>query len=73
MADIVGQDPSKPGKPKQMGVGEWMFLVAQAVCILFFGLFTEYGENVHPSTESTVGENEYDPNRDIVQNLYPFF
>jgi hypothetical protein len=51
MADVVGQDPTKPGKPKQMGVGEWMFLVAQCVCILFFGLFCEYGENVHPNTD----------------------
>ena len=51
MADIVGDESLKPGTPKHLGVGEWMFLVAQCIAILFFGLFCEYGENVHPNTD----------------------
>ena len=56
-----------------MGSGEWGFLIAQCVCILFMGLGCEYGEGVHPSTDQTVADSGYDPNRDVVQNLYPFF
>jgi len=76
MADLTGgQDPTKPAKPthKGMGVGEWFFLAAQCVCILLMGLCCEYGEHVHPKSDQSVAASGYDPNRDIVQNLYPFF
>jgi hypothetical protein len=35
-----------------MGFGraEITFLLSEAICILFFGLFTEYGEGTHPKT-----------------------
>lgn len=35
-----------------MGFGrsEIFFLVSEAICILFFGLFTEYGEGTNPKT-----------------------
>ena len=59
----------KPPPPGSYGYGEYMFAIAQGVCILLFGLCAEYGEGVHPSD---VLSTEAD-SRDIVQGLYPFF
>jgi hypothetical protein len=45
-----------------------MFLIAQGICMLCFGLFTCYGEGVHPDSTTAAGDA-----KDLVQNLYPFF
>ena len=58
----------KPPPPMHYGWGEYLFVVAQGLTILFFGLFTEYGEGTNPLSEMQDSEG-----RDIVQNLYPFF
>jgi DsbC/DsbD-like thiol-disulfide interchange protein len=36
------------GKAIQLERAEFTFLVCEAICILFYGLFTEYGENASP-------------------------
>jgi hypothetical protein len=58
----------KPAPPHYYGCGEWMFLIAQGICMLCFAFFTRYGEGVHP--DSTTSSSDA---RDLVQNLYPFF
>lgn len=70
-ADDVGKEILlfKPSPPHHYGYGEYMFAIAQGVCILLFGLCTEYGEGMHPSDITTTEKAA----RDNMQNLYPFF
>ena len=58
----------KPSPPRHYGYGELAFVVAQAIAILFFGLFTQFSDEIQPGTSI----NEADA-KDVVQNLYPFF
>jgi len=42
----------KPGEPKYGGYLENLFFLAQFICILCYGLFTEYGDGVAPNSVS---------------------
>ena len=46
-----------------------VFLVCEAICILFYGLFTEYGEMTSP--KSTAKEDEEIAS--YLQSKYPLF
>ena len=59
-----------------MPYGEYLFMVAQLVVILIFGLCTELGDGVHPSSRNTeagdIGD-VYSKNQNVIQKLYPIF
>jgi hypothetical protein len=57
------------GKGIELGRAETTFLVCEAVCILFYGLFTEYGDKASPfsSADDDVTITNY------IQEKYPFF
>jgi hypothetical protein len=57
------------GKGIHLGRSEMCFLVCEAVCILFYGLFTEYGELTSPS--STAADDAVI--NDHLQQKYPLF
>lgn len=57
------------GKGIQLGRSEMTFLVCEAVCILFYGLFTEYGEETSPFSTA---EDDVKIN-DILHNKYALF
>ena len=50
-----------------------MFLFVQVICIIMYACFTKYGIGMSPDTPQDVDASGYDPHRDVVQNLYPFF
>ena len=58
-----------------MGFGEFGFFLAQLGCIILYGFCTE----MDPATanikiDKTIDSTKsYDPLRDYVQNIYPFF
>ena len=56
---------------KKFGVGraEITFFICEAVCILFFGLFTEYGVGGDP--KSTTEENAVAA--EYIHDKYPLF
>ncbi len=57
------------GKGIHLDRAEMTFLVCEAVCILFYGLFTEYGEQASPfSTEADDKLINHE-----LQSRYPFF
>lgn len=54
-----------------MGLGraEIIFIVSEAICILFFGLFTEYGEGTSPKTTA----DEEPEIKELMQSKYAMF
>ena len=58
----------KPPPPHSYGYGELMFVVAEVIAILCFGLGCEYSDSIHPSATMTDAAA-----RDMMQNWYPFF
>jgi len=72
--DDEGHKWIKPKKPEWCGYfGESLFLAIQVICIICYACFTKYGIGMSPDTPQDVDASGYDPHRDIVQNLYPFF
>jgi hypothetical protein len=57
------------GKGIHLGRSEMCFLVCEALCILFYGLFTEYGEQTSPN--STAKDDL--AIADYLQQKYPLF
>jgi ammonium transporter Rh len=51
------------------GRAELTFLVCESICILFYGLFTEFGEYTSPYS----GDKENDKSTDFLQEKYPLF
>lgn len=66
---------NKPPVSHHLGFGELGFFIVQVGCIILYGFCTE----MDPATanlkiENTIDPNvNYDPDRDYVQNIYPFF
>ena len=60
-----------PDAPEYMPFGEHFFTVLQGLVILVYGLTTIYPEGVRPNSAETL--DNYDPTKDVVQKLYPFF
>ena len=58
----------KPPPPSSKLWGECLFIVAEAIAILFYALFAEYGEGIAPDSKMTEAEG-----RDLMQGFYPFF
>lgn len=56
---------------KKFGIGraEITFFICEAVCILFFGLFTEYKESSDPQ----IGEEENALAAVFIHDKYPLF
>lgn len=73
ITDEDGKKFLKPKKPEYCGLGEWIFLIVQAICILLYALCTKYDDGMTPDTNQDVSDSGYDKHRDVVQNLYPFF
>ena len=72
--DDEGHKWIKPKKPEWCGyLGESLFLLIQVICIICYACFTKYGIGMSPDTPQDVDASGYDPHRDVVQNLYPFF
>ena len=66
----------KPPEPEYMAYGEYLFMVAQLIVILIFGLCTELGDGVHPksrNTENGTPGEVYSQNQNTIQRLYPVF
>ena len=66
---------AKPGKP---GCTSWElgFVAAEIVAIFLYAMVTEYsaGVSANPAyTDFDVGDDGFDPHRDYIQGLYPFF
>ena len=57
------------GHELQLGRAELTFLVCETICILFYGLFTEYGVGTSP--HSTAAEDLVIS--DHIQQKYPLF
>lgn len=57
------------GKGIHLGRSEMCFLVCEAICILFYGLFTEYGDMTSP--HSTAADDLV--TADHLQQRYPLF
>lgn len=57
------------GKGIHLGKAELTFLVCETVCILFYGLFTEYGDGTSP--QSTAADDVAIKNK--IQAQYPLF
>lgn len=57
-----------------MGFGrqEITFLLCEAVCILFYGLFTEFKTGTDPKTISA-DDDVLGKNRSYMHSKYPFF
>jgi hypothetical protein len=57
------------GKGIELGPSSMSFLVCESICILFYGLFTDYGEKTSPLTTA-------DEDKEINKYLhakYPLF
>ena len=57
------------GKTIQLGRAETTFLVCEAICILFYGLFTKYGKDASPFST----EKDDEEITDLLQKKYPLF